>query len=528
MRCEMVSPASGYAGSCPDHPGKEKKKMDLRVILILAAEAAVALLLLKRSGVPVGFRTAVISILLLFLAFWIRASLLDYETTDYQWFLTKWVDYYRENGGFAGLKNSVGNYNIPYLYFLALFSRSSIRDLYLIKLLSIFFDVILAYACMRIVQKCGGSPLRSAVCFFVVLFLPTVILNGAKWGQCDSIYTAFALLGIELALGESTSGTIGTSTGATAKKRMKKQEPAPVHMSGTVQGMDQAGENSYGENSYEKKPERHTNCRSEKIKRERSAKQHSAHCVSFQEILSVICIAVSFSFKLQAVFIMPAYVILWIKKKYRITDIFLFPLTYLIMILPAVLLGRPIPDALLLYVDQAETVGTAMNYNSPSMTALIRNVTDPDRLSVLCICLAFAAVALILSAGLLFRGRLNNTGLVGLTLLLTLAVPFFLPHMHDRYFFPADCLTVAFACAMTVFSPREIPEQLLRTFSAVFMQFGSLICYLAYFTGYYLPLGNIYLTNDRGAVAVILCTGITIFCTCSECSRSPVRDGKTA
>ncbi len=42
--------------------------------------------------------------------------------------------------------------------------------------------------------------------------------------------------------------------------------------------------------------------------------------------------------------------------------------------------------------------------------------------------------------------------------------------------------------------------------ASVFMQFGSLICYLAYFTGYYLRLGNtnIFLTNGKGTYAVIL------------------------
>ena len=92
----------------------------------------------------------------------------------------------------------------------------------------------------------------------------------------------------------------------------------------------------------------------------------------------MICIAVSFGFKLQAVFIMPAYVILWSWKKYNWALFSVFPLTYLLLILPAVILGKPLADAIMLYADQANTVGTAMNYNSPSMTAFLVSSTFPS------------------------------------------------------------------------------------------------------------------------------------------------------
>ena len=67
--------------------------------------------------------------------------------------------------------------------------------------------------------------------------------------------------------------------------------------------------------------------------------------------------------------------------------------------------------------------------------------------------------------------------------------------MHDRYFYLADVLTLILAVCIPLASP-----------AAVFTEFGSLICYLAYFSGYYCRVGstNFFLTNDRGAVAVLL------------------------
>ena len=395
--------------------------MDYRVLILLVLEGLFALWLLWRSGCASSVRNLLRCVLLIALALFIRFTYFDRENTDYQWFLKVWVDFYRTHGGFLGLSESIGNYNIPYLYFLALFSLSSIRDLYLIKLLSIFFDIILAYAGLLLVRRCGGSRLRAAVCFFIILFLPTVLLNSACWGQCDSIYVSFALLGI-------------------------------------------------------------------------------AHAIPSQEeqghpLLSMICIAVSFGFKLQAVFLMPIWLLLWVWQKYKWYWFAVFPLAYFVLILPAVLLGRPLTDAVMLYVDQADTVGTALNYNAPSLTALLQNSSSPESVSHVLIVCAFAATFLILLIGILLRNRMNTKLFLCFASLIVLVIPFLLPHMHDRYFYAGDVLTAVLAVCIPWLSV-----------SAILTEFGSYICYLAYFTGYYRRIGksNIFLTNDKGALAVLI------------------------
>lgn len=397
--------------------------MDIRVYFLLAAIGVFALLLLWVSGAVTSLRSLFRCALLVFLSLFIRLAFLDRENTDYQWFLKVWVDFYRTGGGFSALNASIGNYNIPYLYFLALFSYSSLSDLYLIKLLSIFFDVILAYSALLIVLRSTGSRAKATVSYFLVLFLPTVIMNSAVWGQCDSIYVSLALLGIALIL-----------------------------------------------------PDR-SGCRRE------------------YPLLSMVCIAASFGFKLQAVFIMPVWLIIWIWRKYKWYYFAAFPVTYLLLVLPAVLLGRPFRDAVLLYFNQAETVGTALNYNSPSLTAFLRNVSSPESASRTLILCAFLAMAAVLALGILFRKDLTPASFLCLAALMTLVIPFLLPHMHDRYFYPAGILTLILAVCIPFSAP-----------AAVFTEFGSLICYLAYFTGFYRRIGNsnVFLTNDKGAVTVLL------------------------
>ncbi len=84
-------------------------------------------------------------------------------------------------------------------------------------------------------------------------------------------------------------------------------------------------------------------------------------------ILSLICIAVSFAFKLQAVFIMPIYIVFLLSKRMKLWHILIFPATYLVIVSPALFLGRPLIETVALYIDQAGSVGSGLNYNSPSI-----------------------------------------------------------------------------------------------------------------------------------------------------------------
>ena len=329
---------------------------------------------------------------LILVAMVLRGLCMEHETLDYQDFLARWVRTLREQGGFAALRWSIGNYNVPYLYFLALFSYSSVRDLYLIKLLSILFDVVLAWGVMKTVRHVTLSRTKGLAAFLVTLFLPTVVLNGAYWGQCDSIYGAFAVWSVYFALRE-------------------------------------------------------------------------------RPIASVCMIALSFAFKLQAVFLMPVFLIFLFARKIKWWQLVFFPITYIVTILPAVLAGRPFLSTLLLYFKQADTVGGGLNYNSPSMYAFLRGAENTDALARLGIAAAFAFLLLLYILCFLRRRNLSDRALLICSLLICVAVPFLLPHMHDRYFFIADALSVAFAFVFVRLA-----------YVPVCVSFASLMGYHAYLT----------------------------------------------
>lgn len=382
--------------------------MDIRVLIFLALEALFAYWLLYREGLIREPGIALLSAGLMLLAFSLRGLVLSYETLDYQNFLTHWVAFFRNNGGFRALAFEVGNYNIPYLYFLALFSYSGIRDLYLIKLLSIFFDVVLAWACMRLVGRYAKHTAARLGCFFTVLFLPTVFLNGALWGQCDCMYVALAVLGIYLAMDD-------------------------------------------------------------------------------RPVLSMVCAALSFGFKLQAVFVLPVYAVLWMQGKFKLWHFLVFPLSYVLLVLPAVMLGRPFAETLTLYLNQTGSIGDGLNYNSPSVYAFFWRLESTPARSRTGVIAAFGLMLAVLAACALNCRRLNDRAVLGAALLFAIGIPFLLPHMHDRYFFAADILTVVLAFASWKYAA-----------AAVLAQFASLLGYHAYLKMRYL------LPMSRGSVALIL------------------------
>ncbi len=399
--------------------------------VMLCALAVLSLLLLRAEGVlnkPLPLFVAAAGILL---AFGLRAACMNHVTADYTQFLTVWVQHFREHGGFAGIASYKGNYNIPYLYFLALFSGSSVSDLYLIKLLSILFDVVLAWGCLRLVGHFRqGEGVRLAA-FLGALLLPTVLLNGAYWGQCDGIYVAFAIWALYFALRK-------------------------------------------------------------------------------KGVWSMIFMALSFAFKLQAVFFLPVYLLFLINGRVKFWHLLVFPAAYLVIVLPAVLLGKPLWETVTLYFNQTGSIGDGLNYNSPSMFALIRTPYS-DLLSTLGILAAFAFIFCVYAAFLGKRGRATDEALLSAALALVIAIPFLLPHMHDRYFYGADVLS--FAAALIL--PRLAPTPVLCSFA-------SLLGYHAYLRGRYL------LPMSWGAIALIVAILWTLVELAVQLQACPRRAKKSA
>ncbi len=127
-----------------------------------------------------------------------RISMLDHCSGDADLFLLPWFEEIKQNGGFAALKEQVGDYNIPYQMVICLLTYLPGEPLYLFKYVSYFFDFALALSCGGCAMALLGrkSSLLFAGVYGAVLLFPTTILNSAVFAQCDSIYATFAVLGL--------------------------------------------------------------------------------------------------------------------------------------------------------------------------------------------------------------------------------------------------------------------------------------------------------------------------------------------
>lgn len=125
-----------------------------------------------------------------------RVNMLDFVTADYNSFLKGWLDIFRE-GGFAMLAQNVGDYNLIYQYILLLITKIPLHDLYLIKLVTVAFDYALALVMMRTAGRFGGERAKLPVLGLMLIY-PTVLIDGACWGQCDSVYVFFIVLSLYL------------------------------------------------------------------------------------------------------------------------------------------------------------------------------------------------------------------------------------------------------------------------------------------------------------------------------------------
>ncbi|MBD5548550.1 MAG: hypothetical protein HDQ97_14360 [Lachnospiraceae bacterium] len=162
----------------------------------------------------------------------------------------------------------------------------------------------------------------------------------------------------------------------------------------------------------------------------------------------LVLVGISFAFKLQAVFIMPFLLIMWLKRKtIRIRDFLWIPVVYVLSALPAWMMGRNFKELMLIYFEQTNTYpwGT-LEY--PNIYALIGEAM-PDMRHADEVSGAGSFMAIILLgciAYYVYTKKIKLTGELMITLaLLTVAVTVYcLPHMHDRYGFLIDLLAIIY------------------------------------------------------------------------------------
>lgn len=159
--------------------------------------------------------------------------------------------------------------------------------------------------------------------------------------------------------------------------------------------------------------------------------------------IAMLAFGIAIAFKAQALFILPLIIILLIKGRLKWKPLLIIPAVYLLSILPTWIAGRQILDLLTIYFKQAET------YRHLTMNAPNIYVWLPDQLFnffnsagiIFCTTIIIVFMILVVNS----RQKVSNSLIIHIALLSTLLMPFFLPQMHERYFYPADMISILYA-----------------------------------------------------------------------------------
>lgn len=179
-------------------------------------------------------------------------------------------------------------------------------------------------------------------------------------------------------------------------------------------------------------------------------------------LVAVALFSLALSVKLQAVLIAPLFAIAWAKRDIKLTDFLLIPATYILLMVPCLLLGRGFKELLLVYFTIVDK-NPVLTANSPNIYQMVGYNLKFTSAGVM-VAIGIQAI-LIFSVLHRLKNRLLDIDLlVHLAFFVTLTMPFLMPRMHERYFLMAECIALLYA----FFNPKHFYMPLLLGFISFF------------------------------------------------------------
>lgn len=321
----------------------------------------------------VGFAILAATLLALRIGLWPLDA-----NADMQGSFIPWQTYLIKHGRWRALRQPFSPYFPAYFELTTL---TSYLDGWLfrvsqIKLVSLCFDLTaaaLAYLIVGVLRRQSATPFTSRrpqlLAVLAILAGPTVILNGAVWGQTDIVYTSFLLASVLAIL-----------------------------------------------------------CR------------HGG--------LSILLFGFALAFKLQAIFLLPFFVAMLLARRLRIVHFAFLPVGWLLSVVPVLLEGGDARAFLMLpFVQTGEFRSLAINVANPWEIGLLLRMHY--RLGMaLGLAISSLCGVLLIYWGVRKCAR-TSAGILYLAAANLLVMPYVLPKMHDRYFFPAEVFLSIAACFET-------------------------------------------------------------------------------
>ena len=157
---------------------------------------------------------------------------------------------------------------------------------------------------------------------------------------------------------------------------------------------------------------------------------------------SFIFLGLAFSLKLQFIFILPLFIVVYvIKRKFSIFNFLIIPLVNIVLCVPAMIFGKPFKEILLVYLKQTCNYG-GLTRNFLNLYALISG--DARILLFYGIFLTIFVCAFMLIYLIYKKVEMTDKVILNLGLWFLVIVTFLLPSMHERYLFIGSVLSVIY------------------------------------------------------------------------------------
>lgn len=169
--------------------------------------------------------------------------------------------------------------------------------------------------------------------------------------------------------------------------------------------------------------------------------------------IAFILFGVSISFKLQAIFIFPLYVLMYIMdhKNIKFRYFLFIPLVIFTLSIPKVIYSHDLLVGFRVYFNQAGTYSQYITLNFPNIYGIFfgggnSNLIDTpfNELSTIGIIVTFVILITLAYFVYIKKIKFDKNSIIEFGLLSVLITTFFLPHMHERYLFMGDIIALLY------------------------------------------------------------------------------------
>lgn len=213
---------------------------------------------------------------------------------------------------------------------------------------------------------------------------------------------------------------------------------------------------------------------------------------------SAIMLGIAFAFKLQTIFIIPFFAVMFLRRKANLKYLIWLPIVYTFFAIPACFAAQSFfvrfKEIWAIYFNQSTKSYKQLTLNCSTLYSLIfNNFNEEQYIASFAVPLAATIIGLFIFFIYRSKKEFNCITLMKIFTLFIMLTPFVLPHMHDRYYFIADVAIIIYV----VLHPKKF-------YLAIMAIIVSMIGYMAY-------LWNVSFININGDSSLSFRFGAIIY-----------------